>query len=130
VVIMLLWALGLFSWLPPLKVAAASWLAPTVISSGIAGAVALATHYSSQSAKKHESREDIRTEAFDQAKAFYIDVIDRQDREVEALRIQVREALRRASDAETSADAARSAVRKMARDLADRDAMIADLTAP
>lgn len=116
--------------LPLLKVAAASWLAPTVISSLIAGAVALATHYSSQSEKKHESREDIRTEAFDQAKAFYIDVIDRQDREVEALRIQVKEALRRASDAETSAESARQAVRKMARDLAERDAMIAELTAP
>lgn len=109
---------------------AATWLAPTVISSGIAGAVALATHYSSQSAKKHESREDIRTEAFEQAKAFYVDVIERQDAEVEALRIQVREALRRATEAEASADSARRAVRKMAADLAERDRMIADLTAP
>lgn len=107
-----------------------AWLAPTVISSGIAGAVALATHYSSQTAKKQESREDIRTEAFEQAKAFYVDVIDRQDREVDALRVQVKEALRRATDAETSADSARAAVRKMARDLAERDAMIAELTAP
>lgn len=133
-----------------------SWLAPTVISSAIAGAVALATHFSSQSTKKLETREDIRSEAFDQAKTFYVDVIDRQEHEIAQLREQVNEALVRAVEADRSAKLAReraqtadasaaqargraqvaeqladrvhAEVRQLRDDLADRDARIQVLT--
>lgn len=109
--------------------AAAQWLAPTVISSLIAGGVAVATHFSSAQAKKTENREDIRTEAFDQAKAYYTDVIERQQTELETMRTQISDALKRLDAAEDAADQARAAVRTLRVELEHRDARIADLTA-
>lgn len=106
-----------------------TWLAPTVISSGIAGGVALATHFSAQGAKKSETREDIRTEAFDQAKAYYVDVIDRQEHDLLELRTQVAEALRRAGDAESAAETCRAAVRRLTAAVQEKDARIAELVA-
>lgn len=105
------------------------WIAPTVISSAIAGAVALATHFSAQGAKRTETREDIRTEAFEQAKAFYTDVIERQEEDIASLRTQVKEALRRATDAESAAETCRAAVRRLAAEVDKRDARIAELMA-
>jgi hypothetical protein len=118
---------GMWPFVSPLDTG--TWLAPTVISSAIAGLVALATHFSSQKAKTVETREDIRTEAYDQAKAFYTDMIDRQDHEIGELRTSVTEALRRAAEAEITADAAKAAVRKLTISIQDKDAEIARLRA-
>lgn len=104
-----------------------SWLAPTVISSGIAGAVALATHFSSQKAKKIESKEDIRTEAYEQAQLFYTDVIDRQDRDIAELRRQMADTVRRAAEAERAAETAKAAVRNLTEVVRERDQTIAEL---
>lgn len=105
----------------------AEWLAPTVISSGIAGGVAMATHFSASRAKRSENREDIRTEAFDQAKGYYTDVIERQDREISDMREQVSQALRRLKAAEDDIRNGRDAVRVLNRKLAERDKLISDL---
>lgn len=104
-----------------------AWLAPTVISSGIAGAVAMATHFSAQRAKQQESREDIRTEAFEQAKQFYTDVIARQEEQLTAMRHDVTTAMERAERAESSAETARVAVRSLRSELDSRDETISDL---
>lgn len=106
-----------------------TWLAPAVISSAIAGAVAMATHFSAQKAQRSESREDIRTEAFEQAKLFYLDVIERQDKELDQLRGQVSEALRRSGEAERAADVAKAAVRKVNVELGLRSERIVELEA-
>lgn len=111
------------------QVATEAWLAPTVVSSLIAGGVAVATHFSAQKAKKSETREDIRTESFDQAKAFYTDVIERQEKQLEAMRTQVEEAVARARSAEASAENARAGVRSLRLELDARDEVIADLRA-
>lgn len=105
------------------------WLAPTVISSLIAGAVAVATHLSSIRAKRMETREDIRTEAFDQAKTFYTDVISRQERELAQIRVDITDALVRVKQAEANADDARAAVRSLHKELRERDERIQDLQA-
>lgn len=105
------------------------WLAPAAISSGVAGGVALATHYSSVRAKRLETREDIRTEAFDQAKSFYTDVIDRQEKELAEMRQEIAHALTRVKAAEESADQSRAAVRALRVELAERDDIISDLRA-
>lgn len=105
------------------------WLAPAVVSSAIAGGVAMATHFSSQRAKRMESREDIRSEAFDQAKSFYTDVIERQEAQLADMRRQIADALTRVKAAEDSADSARVAVRTLRSELSDRDEQIADLRA-
>lgn len=107
----------------------AEWLAPAVVSSAIAGGVAMATHFSAQRAKRMESREDIRSEAFDQAKSFYTDVIERQEHSLADMRTQIADALVRVSAAESAADSARLAVRTLRTELADRDEQISDLRA-
>jgi signal transduction histidine kinase len=104
-----------------------AWFAPTVVSSLIAGAVAVLTHFSSQRAKRLESRDDMRSEAFDQAKNYYTDVIERQDGELADLRGQIQDALVRVRAAEQSADQARQAVRSLRAELGSRDELISDL---
>lgn len=112
-----------------IQLATEAWIAPTVVSSAIAGGVAMATHFSSQKAKKSETREDIRSESFDQAKAFYTDVIERQEKQLSDMRLQIEEVMVRARSAEASADNARAAVRNLRLELDSRDEVIADLRA-
>lgn len=64
-------------------------IAPSVIAAVIAAIVGIVTARSARKSNEYGSRADLETEAFERAKSFYNDIIDRQDGEIHELEGEV-----------------------------------------